>query len=121
MPRVAEAINNEFIHVDYEGKSPMVLCKHCNRQRVAKGSNKRKASHLRQCEAYIQTLGGKLPNLGDDLADVPIRQTIVVAEPYWWPHDASLKIETTALVIIDMQRDCTSIRLLPRRSMTVVC
>jgi len=111
MPRIAEAINREFIHVDYEGKSPMVLCKHCNQQRVAKGSNKRKAAHLRHCEAYINTLGSNQPNLGDDLANVPIRQSIVVAEPYWWPHDASLKIQTTALVIIDMQRDCMTIHL----------
>ncbi|KAI5357116.1 putative isochorismatase [Septoria linicola] len=27
------------------------------------------------------------------------------AEPYSWPHDSSLSKETTALVVIDMQRD----------------
>lgn len=30
----------------------------------------------------------------------------VVADPYGWPHNGSLSPETTALVIIDMQRDC---------------
>lgn len=30
------------------------------------------------------------------------------AEPYKWPHDGSFDPATTALVIIDMQRDCTS-------------
>lgn len=31
----------------------------------------------------------------------------VVSQPYHWPHDASLSRGNTALVIIDMQRDCT--------------
>lgn len=30
------------------------------------------------------------------------------AKPYLWPHDASLHPQTTALVVIDMQRDCTT-------------
>ncbi|KAI9737063.1 MAG: hypothetical protein M1834_000653 [Cirrosporium novae-zelandiae] len=30
------------------------------------------------------------------------------AEPYNWPHDASFSLETTALVIVDMQRDFCS-------------
>lgn len=30
----------------------------------------------------------------------------VAASPYAWPHDASLSPATTALVVIDMQRDC---------------
>lgn len=30
------------------------------------------------------------------------------ARPYNWPHDASLDKSTTALVIIDMQKDCKS-------------
>lgn len=29
------------------------------------------------------------------------------AEPYDWPHDKSLAPKTTALLVIDMQRDCT--------------
>merc|ERR1711939_976297 len=29
----------------------------------------------------------------------------IVASPYNWPHDASLSPQTTALVVIDMQRD----------------
>lgn len=32
---------------------------------------------------------------------------IASADPYAWPHDASLSPSTTALIIIDMQRDCT--------------
>lgn len=32
----------------------------------------------------------------------------VEAEPYRWPHDGSLDPRTTALVIIDMQKDCKS-------------
>ena len=30
----------------------------------------------------------------------------IKATPYNWPHDASLNSSTTALVLIDMQRDC---------------
>ena len=30
----------------------------------------------------------------------------IKAIPYDWPHDASFGIRTTALVIVDMQRDC---------------
>lgn len=33
----------------------------------------------------------------------------IAAAPYNYPHDASLGPETTALVIIDMQRDCRAI------------
>jgi hypothetical protein len=32
----------------------------------------------------------------------------MIAAPYDWPHDASFSPENTALVIIDMQRDCKS-------------
>lgn len=35
----------------------------------------------------------------------------VRAEPYHWPHDGRLEPATTALVIIDMQRDCTFVIL----------
>ena len=34
------------------------------------------------------------------------RSLQVPAEPYRFPHDASLGPDTTALVVIDMQRDC---------------
>ena len=40
----------------------------------------------------------------------------ISASPYNYPHDASLSSSTTALVVIDMQRDCTipsAITLLP--------
>jgi len=30
----------------------------------------------------------------------------VDAQPYHWPHDAPMDSNTTALVIIDMQKDC---------------
>lgn len=30
----------------------------------------------------------------------------ITATPYAWPHDGSFSRETTALVLIDMQRDC---------------
>lgn len=33
-------------------------------------------------------------------------QGSVEAEPYRWPHDGSLDPKSTALVIIDMQKDC---------------
>ena len=36
------------------------------------------------------------------------RMPQIKANPYNWPHDNSLNSSTTALVIIDMQRDCTS-------------
>lgn len=32
----------------------------------------------------------------------------VIAKPYQWPHDGELNKNNTALVIIDMQRDCAS-------------
>jgi hypothetical protein len=35
----------------------------------------------------------------------------VEASPYSWPHDGTLDQKTTALVVIDMQRDCKSILL----------
>jgi hypothetical protein len=35
-------------------------------------------------------------------------QASVEARPYKWPHNGGFSPETTALVIIDMQRDCTS-------------
>lgn len=31
----------------------------------------------------------------------------IPADPYRYPHDGSLSPETTAIVVIDMQRDCT--------------
>ena len=38
---------------------------------------------------------------------VPVEmQTSMEASPYNWPHDESLDPKTTALVIIDMQKDC---------------
>lgn len=33
-------------------------------------------------------------------------ESSVEASPYMWPHDGSLDPKTTALVIIDMQKDC---------------
>lgn len=35
----------------------------------------------------------------------------IEAQPYKWPHNGGLSPETTALVIIDMQKDCESILL----------
>jgi len=109
MPRKPGPINNEFLATDAAGKSAMVLCKHCRKQRVAKASNKRKVAHLRQCVDYLRAINtGTLPPGEEtihDISDVP-KQSIIIANPYWWPHDASFGIENTALVIIDMQRDC---------------
>ena len=107
MPRVPGPINNEFVTTETEGKSPVVLCKHCRVHKVAKASNKRKAAHLKRCEAYLRAQSSADPALSPvhDVNAV-VKQTIIVAKPYWYPHDASLKPETTALVIIDMQRDC---------------
>lgn len=34
-------------------------------------------------------------------------ESSVEASPYNWPHDGSFDPKTTALVIIDMQKDCT--------------
>lgn len=43
----------------------------------------------------------------------PMESTIpgaqVSADPYNWPHDASLSPQTTAVIIVDMQRDCRRI------------
>jgi len=44
---------------------------------------------------------------GDTAMSGPVR-----AEPYHWPHDGRFEPATTALVIIDMQRDCTFVLLL---------
>lgn len=35
-----------------------------------------------------------------------VRKGQIPAVPYDWPHDATLTPYTTALVVIDMQRDC---------------
>ena len=35
-----------------------------------------------------------------------IMESRIDASPYMWPHDYSFSPETTALVIIDMQKDC---------------
>lgn len=35
-----------------------------------------------------------------------VRKGQIAAEPYDWPHDATLTPYTTALVVIDMQKDC---------------
>jgi hypothetical protein len=40
-------------------------------------------------------------------------ESSVEASPYMWPHDGSFDPKTTALVIIDMQKDCTSKRPAP--------
>lgn len=32
----------------------------------------------------------------------------ISAEPYDWPHNGALDTTKTALLVIDMQRDCTS-------------
>ena len=37
-----------------------------------------------------------------------MKTQIPIAQPYAWPHDASLSPSTTALIIIDMQRDFLS-------------
>jgi hypothetical protein len=42
-----------------------------------------------------------------------IRKGQLPAVPYDWPHDASFTPYTTALVIIDMQKDCEYFGLLP--------
>lgn len=35
----------------------------------------------------------------------------ITARPYNWPHDGTLSLATTALVVIDMQNDCKSVLL----------
>lgn len=37
-----------------------------------------------------------------------VRKGQIAAVPYDWPHDATLTPYTTALVIVDMQKDCKS-------------
>lgn len=39
---------------------------------------------------------------------MPSTTNKVEAEPYAWPIRSSMSAETTALVVIDMQRDCKS-------------
>lgn len=53
-------------------------------------------------------------DISDDLDNIQyiqyimqLQRSVVTAEPYQWPHDASFDRSTTALVVIDMQRDCT--------------
>ena len=43
-------------------------------------------------------------------------QNQIEAFPYNWPHDASLNSQTTALVVVDMQRDCMPVLSLLKRS-----
>lgn len=35
-----------------------------------------------------------------------VRKGQIAAIPYDWPHDATLTPYTTALVVVDMQKDC---------------
>lgn len=41
-----------------------------------------------------------------------VKKGQITAVPYDWPHDATMTPFTTALVIIDMQKDCMSIATL---------
>jgi nicotinamidase-related amidase len=43
------------------------------------------------------------------------RQDRIAAEPYDWPIHGSLTVQNTALVVIDMQRDCTFSHLVRRQ------
>lgn len=36
-----------------------------------------------------------------------VKKGQIAAVPYDWPHDASMTPFTTALVLIDLQKDCT--------------
>lgn len=49
-----------------------------------------------------------LPSEGDYERGNTAMSGPVQAEPYHWPHDGRLESATTALVVIDMQRDCES-------------
>ena len=49
--------------------------------------------------------------LSSTLTAMQLSSRQIVAEPYPFPHDASLSPNTTALVVVDMQRDCEIILL----------
>lgn len=66
------------------------------RQRVRSGNQR-----IRGTTSNLPDL--RNPRLGASMKE---RKRQITADPYDWPHDGSLDPTTTALVIIDMQRDC---------------
>ncbi|KAF2154706.1 Isochorismatase hydrolase [Myriangium duriaei CBS 260.36] len=118
MPRTPGLVNNEFIATDSTSRSPVVLCRHCRNARVAKSSSKRKVAHLRRCTEYRRFLGdAPMPfeaDGDDDEEDeprvtaargAPKKKGYIETLPYRWPIGQPIKAETTALIVLDMQRD----------------
>ncbi|KAF4556023.1 Hypothetical protein D9617_2g059900 [Elsinoe fawcettii] len=128
MPRPPGLITQEFISVDGDGKSPQVICRHCQTARIAKSSGKRKVNHLRRCQAFLakhsdndeimQILREELPDeelrpRGRPKNPVPTAplppKTKLAAEPYWFPHEGLVRPDATALLLVDMQQDFVSV------------
>lgn len=94
----------------------MVQCRHCKQGRVTKASAKRKVTHLKRCEAYKHFLvqnGQRMPVFegehDDNESEPPeprTRKVQVEGVPYRWPATGTFKTEDTAMVVLDMQRDC---------------
>ena len=74
-------------------------------------------SHETRVRSSLLNLSHRLELVQTNPASPPTMGTpktqIASADPYAWPHDASLSPSTTALIIIDMQRDCTPPSLPP--------
>jgi hypothetical protein len=67
-------------------------------------------SSLKSCEVLVEPY---LMNLKCESIAMGSGKASIRADPYNFPHDNSLSPKTTALVVIDMQRDCERIQGVP--------
>ncbi len=93
----------------------MFLCRLRNQLRAGSSRDphcpSQKALHYMCLYIHSVCLVLTSPGLPDNLAPEFLtmqerKGCFISANPYNWPHDGSLTATNTALVIIDMQRDC---------------
>lgn len=117
-------VSTSWLSTDPGMRPPTGSCRRIIREGSSQG--KRRVQHTYahthtyiHIHTYILNLAS--PTMSSSHATPPIQRlsgSQVSAHPYAWPHNGSLSPNTTALVIIDMQKDCTvpasNLRPLPR-------